>query len=255
MVHGGALERSKRGWRPVLHASVVGLVTWLTAPGCTQRPPPDIEGDDDDDDTGAVDERLSYMPLVDGATWTYVHQSSSGQQSKPRSIRLAAVVDGEPGAFVRIEGEHDRIETTLRRHGGAVRAVLQRSFIGDTEIELVVFGDAGVPVVDDGWVDALGVVAEIRYLHETFAGTGEPTSSEWRTYRYEVLDAFEPITVPAGTFGCARIRRVRLIGASTGPAVDFWLARGVGVVKRFDVDAGELEVLQAVSVPQGVVQP
>ncbi|TPV97159.1 MAG: hypothetical protein B7733_01070 [Myxococcales bacterium FL481] len=231
-------------------------MSWTAAtcvfPGaCSQEEPPS-RAEDSFHEGPSIDERVSHFPLVDGASWQYVGRTASGQWSAPRTSSLR---DAGEGRFVRVDGQNDRVETTYARHGQQVRTLSQRRFAGETELSTTVYGEVGRVVLDEAWLENANRDDHVEYLHEEYAGTGELTRREWRVYRYEVRSSFEPVTVPAGSFGCVRIRRTRIVGTSSGPVQETWFARGVGLVQWLDPDAGQLEVLAAVDVPGGVEAP
>jgi hypothetical protein len=57
----------------------------------------------------------------------------------------------------------------------------------------------------------------------------------------------EPVTVPAGTFNCLRVRR--RASQQDGSDKTYWFAKGVGKVKEV---GGQTEELTSVTIPEAV---
>ncbi|MEE9382231.1 MAG: hypothetical protein V3V08_02310 [Nannocystaceae bacterium] len=251
-----------RNLRDRVRAIVLGATGCCTgAVACQQELPPGMgHSSHSSSDSDPVDERLSYMPLVAGAEWAYVTEDADGQLSDPREIRLE--VDAQAGegraGFTWREATNSSIEMVehrLERHGQRVVQTRRKLHAADTLWATDVFVAPGLTWVDDAWADDSGYAESLHYRHEVHM-PGDPVAEvEWRTYEYDVRDVFEPVTVPAGTFGCLRIRRTRMVGSLRGPVLESWFARGVGIVKTFRPDEGEVRVLTAVAIPGGVVQP
>jgi hypothetical protein len=98
----------------------------------------------------------------------------------------------------------------------------------------------------------VGPPQEFLYDRTAYDGEGLNPDVEPRGHTFEVLAVDEEVTVPAGTFNCVKVERVRTLGAEAGALVWYWYAPGVGKVREERPIEMEVEELMSVSIP-GVI--
>jgi hypothetical protein len=215
----------------------------LVCAACGQQAPP--EADD------------SYFPLVDGASWEYLHSNGGWSES----VTLEAAAD-EPDVFVqRQTGDPDgeSSSSTFVLEDGDVLRVAEEQFLMDELLYSVTY-DPGFLRFSDAWVHAAAGATETREYERTETEVGmDPKDPQPRAHVYTVEDVSESVTVPAGTFrNCLRIRRVRdlthpdLMGATDQGEQDklYWFAPGVGKVREENSISGTTEVLVDYDIPE-----
>lgn len=246
------------------------LVWLLALPGCSQPPPPgsddgsetstdtattsDTSESETGTDTGEVDESL--CPLGDGAQWSYVVKTSSGQvlgmdntmttETTWNGMQAWELVD-EPNA------NGNWSSSTLIDNGTEVLRV-HREDMGQAGTTEIVDYEPGFLRCSEAWT-TVGMKEEFLYDRTAYDGNGQNPVVEGRGHTFEVLAVGESVTVPAGTFDCVKVERVRTIGAEAGALVWFWFAPGIGKVREEDPVAMEIEELVSVSIPGGVSLP
>jgi hypothetical protein len=181
-----------------------------------------------------------------GATWTWQVTSSSGaRHDKVSTVEVLEDVGGAKAgvmAFrVRTQGDDGVTVSWQEDTGQAIRRHREKTL-----------SPAGALVSDQSFTPSklrldeaparltVGATYTESYTEvEIDPATGESKSaSKSETWTVEAVD--EPVTVPAGTFACLRLRRV---GSDAGAADKrFWFARGVGKVKE---TGGQTEELKA----------
>ncbi len=237
--------------------------------GCNQPPPPG--SDDGDSETTAGDtmndmgesetgdtggEEGSLYPLVDGAEWSYVVKTTSGQITGMDNTSLSETTwDGMP-AFALTDEPNANGKwsvSTLVRDGDAVFRV-HREEMDQTGTTAILDYTPGFMRARDGWT-TVGFMEEILYDRTEYDASGENPMVEARGHTYEVLAINEEVTVPAGTFTCVKVERVRTIGTESGALAIFWYAPGVGKVREERPVEMEIEELVSVSIPGGVDLP
>ena len=114
--------------------------------------------------------------------------------------------------------------------------------------------DPGFLRCSEDWT-VVGMPEEFLYDRTAYDGNGQNPVVEARGHTFEVLAIGEQITVPAGTFDCVKVERVRTVGAESGALVWFWFAPGVGKVREERPIEMEIEELASVSIPGGVTLP
>jgi hypothetical protein len=250
---------------------LAGLLALALPLACNQPPPPgseDEEGESStasagtsDTDTGETgtdtsEDGGSLYPLVDGAQWTYVITSTSGQVLGMDVTSMSETTwDGmqaweladEPNA------NGNSSISVLIRDGDVVLRVHREEMdqVGTTAIIDYV---PGFPRASDAWT-SVGVMEEFLYDRTAYDANGLNPVVEARGHTYEVLAIDESVTVPAGTFECVKVERVRTVGAEAGALVWFWFAPGVGKVREERPIEMEIEELASVSIPGGVNLP
>jgi hypothetical protein len=106
----------------------------------------------------------------------------------------------------------------------------------------------------EAWTE-VGMMEEFLYDRTTYDAEGLNPMVEARGHTFEVLAIDEEVTVPAGTFNCVKVERVRTIGTEAGTLVRFWFAPGVGKVREERPVEQEIEELVSVSIPGGTQLP
>ncbi|PRP96003.1 TapB family protein [Enhygromyxa salina] len=238
--------------------SMLALPLALVA--CGQAAPPGDEASTDTSsestDTGSVEEDDSYYPLVDGATWTYVASTTTGQVLGMEVVEASEITwEGAP-AWVFTDNPNDLgewTESTIVRTGSAAMRV-HKEIKDGTGTTMIVDYDPGFMRADDKW-DTVGFIEEILYGRNETDGAGLNPKFEPRGHSYEVLAVNETVTVPAGTFNCIKVERIRTVGTTAGERVLFWDARGVGKVREERPAEGRVEELASVSIPGGASFP
>jgi hypothetical protein len=236
--------------------------------GCNQPPPPGSDGtetgedattendmgESETGDTGG--EEGSLYPLVDGAEWSYVVKSTSGQILGMDNTAISETTwDGMPAFALTDEpnANGNWSVSTLVRDGDAVFRV-HREEMGQAGTTAILDYTPGFIRARDSWT-TVGFMEEILYDRTEYDANGQNPMVEARGHTYEVLAINEEVTVPAGTFNCVKVERVRTIGTESGALAIFWYAPGVGKVREERPVEMEIEELVSVSIPGGVDLP
>lgn len=242
-----------------------GLVA-LPLLACGQQSPPgaddtgtDTTADataDTTGDTTPIDEDGSYYPLVDGATWTYVASTTSGQILGTEIVNATEITwEGAP-AWLFVDNPNasgEWTESTITELGTAAVRVHKEIKDSNGTLEIVDY-DPGFVRADDKW-DTAGFIEEILYERVATDGAGLNPKIEARGHTYEILALNEVVTVEAGTFNCIKVQRTRTVGTSAGDNATFWHARGIGKVREERPIEGRIEELASVSIPGGASYP
>jgi hypothetical protein len=254
--------------RSTSHRFVWLLALPLALLGCNQPPPPGAEDDSEtgedasendmgESETGDTGEEGSLYPLVDGAEWSYVVKSTSGQILGMDNTSLSETTwDGMPAFALTDEPNVNGnwSVSTLVRDGDAVFRVHREEMNETTGTTAILDYTPGFMRASDAW-DTVGFMEEILYDRTEYDANGQNPMVEARGHTFEVLALDEEVTVPAGTFNCVKIERVRTIGAESGALAVFWYAPGVGKVREERPVEMEIEELVSVSIPGGVDLP
>lgn len=225
------------------HLSKLVLATGLVAAvGCGQSDPP----------ADAEAEASGFYPLVDGATWTYLHTLSDSSQWSEVVTLTETTHDGAP-AF-RLEDTADlsgestvsvltRVDTTAHR-------VHKEVFAGQQTLILVDY-DPGFPRFDDAWLDFEAGAEETRvYTRTEYDAQGNNPYEDEREHEYTIVSLSETVTVAAGTFeDCVHVRRQRLFGDLQ--VKQYWFCEDIGKVKEVNESTSTVEELQECDVPGG----
>jgi hypothetical protein len=231
----------------------------LSLAACGQEPPEvgDTATDtSDSSSTTPVDASESYYPLVDGASWTYVASTSTGQILGMEVVDATETSWAGAPAWVFTDNPDaggEWTESTIVQLGTAAVRV-HKEVADPSGTTQIVDYDPGFTRADDQW-DTVGFKQEILYDRSETDGAGLNPSFEPRGHSYEVLAVDESVTVPAGTFSCIKIERIRTVGGAAGERVISWYARGVGKVREEQPADGRTEELASVSIPGGVSYP
>jgi hypothetical protein len=248
----------------IIFTKTMFAITMLALPlalaGCGQESP----GADDtatdtgseSSDTGSVGEDGSFYPLVDGGTWTYVASTTTGQILGNEIVEASETTWSGMQAWVFTDNPNaagEWTESTIVRFGTAAMRV-HKEIKDASGTTMIVDYDPGFLRADDKW-DEVGFIEEILYDRNETDGAGLNPSFEARGHSYEVLAINESVTVPAGTFNCIKIERIRTVGATAGERVVFWNARGIGKIREERPAEGRVEELASVSIPGGANFP
>lgn len=245
--------------RAVMLASV--LATGLGfATGCNQPDPPGLEGGESEGTVVPIGEGElgSYFPLVAGGVWTYEITNDMGQLIGTEIVEATAVTYDGAEAFVLADNPDDEgvwTESTIRRIGTSAERV-HKEIMTPTGPRTVVDYEPGFTRFDDAWTEP-GGKGERRYqrIESKPMEAGSGPDEETRGHVYTVTAVEEAVTVPAGTFDCIAVERVRTTGASAGERVLLWYAAGVGKVREERPAEGRVEALSEIAIPGGAMLP
>lgn len=245
----------------------------LLALACNQPPPPVADGDgsgdaaDDessdestipdtpDGETGTEKPSGSLYPLVDGATWTYLLTTNSGQVEGMEIVNATEITWDGDQAWELIDNPNDKgnwTQSVIVRDGDRTMRVHKQQNGPLGIIELVDY-DPGFTRANDQW-DTVGEFEEQFYDRIAYDASGENPVLEPRGHSYEVI-AIETITVPAGTFEAVQVERVRTVGAAAGERVISWYVPGVGKIRELRPADSTIEELVSVAIPGGANLP
>jgi hypothetical protein len=234
--------------------------------GCNQPPPPGSddgdsestagdtmsEGESETGDTGG--EEGSLYPLVDGAEWVYVVKTTSGQILGMDVTALSETTwEGMQAFALTDEPNANGISSVSTLIRDAVFRV-HREEMDQTGTTAILDYTPGFMRASDAWT-TVGFMEEILYDRTEYDANGQNPVVEARGHTYEVLAINEEVTVPAGTFDCVKVERVRTVGTESGALAVFWYAPGVGKVREERPVEMEIEELVSVSIPGGVNLP
>ena len=196
-------------------------------------------------------------PLADGATWIYLKKTTGGQILGEEIVDATEIEwDGDPAWMLsdnpNAEGEWTESvivredEMTMRVHK-EIQTQLETLWIVDY--------DPGFTRANDAWWEAEGFSEELFYDRTETDGNGDNEDTEPRGHIYTVEAVHEMVEVPAGTFDCVQVKRVRSVGGNAGEIVYFWYAQGVGKVREERPADSSVEELASVHIPEGVDLP
>jgi hypothetical protein len=214
------------------------------------------ETEDTDDTTDLGEFADTLYPLADGAHWTYRIKNINGQVLGMDIVdatevewegQTAWMLEDNPGG----SGEWTQAVIT---HDGTLSSRVHKDVMTDTGSVQIVDYDPGFARVDDTW-DTVGFSEELLYDRIEYDGNGLNPVIEPRGHIFTVIAVNEQITVPAGTFDCVQIERVRSVGGAAGEIVVSWYAFGVGKVREERPAESVIEELASVSLPGGVNLP
>lgn len=156
----------------------------------------------------------AHFPLAAGNSWTYASELVLGgtpeQSTKTYTVSLAAAPDGSGAFAIDLEGRGLLNKITMVYAKTPQGVVTHRGYFGQAKTEFT-----------PAFVDLPETVAPNATWGWKGTTSGKPLEIG------SVLEGMESLTVPAGTFRCARIRRT----ASAGGTTTHWYAEGVGLVK------------------------
>jgi len=202
-----------------------------------------------DADTSQCPTTGRYLPLAEGATWTYrVVTDTTGEKTQ--------VV----GAEEDVGGQHAgtlAFKLTTTKPGGGETVSWQQD-TGDSVIRLAEADLVGVNMSEEEYVPGRTRVDETSahtmdgaswtqdYVEHVSDNGGAPTMTS-KTESWTVMGVNEVITVPAGEFCTLHLRRTSTVGGIDGSDKAYWFARGVGKVQ--EVSAGQTETLTDYDIP------
>ncbi|MBD3240220.1 MAG: hypothetical protein GF331_06505, partial [Chitinivibrionales bacterium] len=172
-----------------------------------------------------------YMPLTEGATWTY----RSGVPAAPGTyqtytVTAAGLVEGEPDTYYRELSRDDGKDAALYRCFGGTVYKYQRG----AQLPTALQKRAGTDSACGRPFFVFGVPAGTRWQHFSISDTSNPMLSVTveQSTRYVGL---EEVSVAYGTLpGCARfdIATTMVMGTDTSvQGMSVWLAPHVGIVR------------------------
>ena len=191
----------------------------------------------------------SYLPLEVGALWRYAITADDGRQGTG-SISVDGVdYGGSNGAALEYRLREQLLDETVwtwddREEGRVAREQQEIDDRTGTVLAEETF-DPPLTVLDERR-DRLTAGAKWPeiFLATTPNAKGHPRSKRAEV-KWEVEALADPVTVPAGTFSCLRVRRTW----KHHPAVVSWYAMGVGLVKQTGAGALGDETLALLARP------
>jgi hypothetical protein len=234
--------------------STTGTDTGGTETSGTETTGTETDEATDTTDTGVVDDSL--YPLVDGASWTYVVTNTMGQVLGMETIDVTETVWNGGQAWEWVDSPNANGNwsvSTIVRDGDLVLRV-HREEMGQLGVTALLDYEPGFARANDAWT-SVGFTEELLYDRTAYDALGQNPVVEARGHTYEVMAIDEPVTVPAGTFDCVKVERVRTLGAEAGSLAWFWFAPGVGKVREERPVEMEIEELASVSIPGGASFP
>lgn len=206
----------------------------------------------------------SHFPLVDGATWTYIHEypSNPGKLPWDEIATMRATTHEDKPAFI-LEDEEDlqgeRSSSIMTIDDTRVYRVYKEVHVSG-KLAFHTTYDPGFLRYDEAWANSDGSLQELSYDSLQVCVMASAASKcatgamrrETTTHTYKVLSHNVMVEVPAGTFETVHIERTNL-GDPTIPGDDerkqFWYARGIGKVKELDLQNGATEQLVSYDIP------
>ena len=201
----------------------------------------------------------SLYPLIDGAQWTYVAKTLQGDVLGMEIVNLSETTFEGQQAFLQVDNPNQNgvwDESVLMVLDGDLTARVHREekTVMGTQLIVDYTHPPGFARVRDSWT-TVGNVEELFYDRTETDGMGLNPMTEARGHTFKVLAVDKPVTVPAGTFNCVEIERVRTVGAAAGERVVSWYAFGIGKVREERLADSEVEELVSVNIPGGAVYP
>jgi hypothetical protein len=181
-----------------------------------------------------------YFPLLDGAEWTYVHRTDSGDWDE-RITMSAATWDGRDVFKVEDTPDPDGVvDIQYWEKVGTRTSRVHREEYKNGTLTARVDYVPGFVRFDESW--KLGSTDVGAYTRIATDSSGVVTE-EQREQNYVVIETGVSVTVPGGTFDdCIVVDRTR---DDVGDHARFWFAPGVGKVKEENLDSGNIEELTA----------
>jgi len=255
----------RRSSRACCSVFVLGLVLGLAA--CNQAPPPGSEGEDSEgsegsgEDQGELDgeEAGSLYPMVSDASWTYVARTTQGQILGTEIAEVHQIQwQGESAWLLSDQPDEDGewTESILVERDNEVLRVYKEEH-GPMGIFAYVYYDPGFLRADDDWLEASVDDYEQRLYDRTEYDNPDMLNPdlEPRGHAYKIIGVNESVTVPAGTFDCIVVERIRTVGTNAGERVLSWYAPGVGKVREERPADSRIEELSEVRIPGGAQFP
>ena len=205
-------------------------------------------------DTGTVEETL--YPLVDGASWTYVITNTSGQILGMDTIDLSETVwmGGQAWEMVDSPNANGTWSTSTIIRDGDLALRVHRVEMAQATTTAIIDYAPGFARASDAWTTQ-GFIEELLYTRTAYDSNGQNPVVEDRGHTFEVVGVDQSVTVPAGTFNCVKVERVRTLGTEAGALAWFWYAPGIGKVREERPVEMEIEELVSVSIPGGANLP
>lgn len=216
-----------------LRIVLLGLVIFglLLMPGCKS-----------DNNNGGY-RFVEYYPLGQGDTWSYSSNGDSWQQT----VSGTETIDGVQA--VKLQDDSGGYILLTNTNGRTVYKEYQQEDGGWWQILYsppLSFGSSRISVGDRYTFSSTMTYSDSAGFTDTGTISGEV-----------VLEGFEDVTVPAGTFSqCLKLKATVTFTFPDGSSafeVTIFLAKGVGEVKNVDLDAGVTETTELQSATVGGV--
>ncbi|PRQ06994.1 TapB family protein [Enhygromyxa salina] len=198
----------------------------------------------------------TLYPLADGAHWTYLIKNLNGQILGMDIVDTQEIEWNGEQAFMLTDQPNAKGEWTqsVLVVDGTLATRVHKKILTENGVASIVDYDPGFARVDDTW-DVLGFSDELFYDRTETDGDGLNPKLEPRGHIFTVEAVHEQVTVPAGTFDCVKIERVRSVGTNAGELAISWYAFGVGKIREERPAESRIEELAIVSLPGGVQLP
>jgi hypothetical protein len=201
---------------------------------------------------GGGDGTGRYMPIDEGASWTYrvVEVADGAVTSKTQTVEAFEEVGGDKADVMafRMRSDKDNGYTLSWQEdtGDAIVRHREESYDATDALESEDWFDPGKLRIDESDAHtAEGASFGNDYTETTIDHTDATmTTTTTKTETWVVESVADEIDVPAGTFTCMRLFRSN---DGTGVAKTYWFARGVGKVK--EAGGSQIEELSDYTLP------
>jgi hypothetical protein len=197
-----------------------------------------------------VPHQASYLPLEVGAVWRYAVTTDDGRQGIGTVSVDGIDYGGSNGAGPEFRVREQLLDETIwtwddQEPGRVAREQEEVDDRTGTVLAEATF-DPPLTVLDERTERmATGSKWPEVFFATTPNAKGHPKSRRAEV-KWEVQAVAEPVTVPAGTFSCLRVRRTW----KHHPPLVSWFAKGVGLVKQTGAGALGDETLALLAPPK-----
>jgi hypothetical protein len=198
---------------------------------------------------------LDYFPLLDGASWTYLHSNGGWNEA----VSMEALSDGRYLQTSSADPAGVSSESTFAVTDGEVLRVAEETFADGVLAQSTEY-DPGFLRFSQLWAEERPGFSERRAYERTETRTGSsPKPPSDRAHIFTLESISEDVTVPAGSFrNCVRVRRQRdyEVMAADGTTVTedqeklYWFCQGVGKVREENALTGTTESLMEYDLPK-----
>ena len=177
------------------------------------------------------------LPVAVGHRWTYRVTDPSGVvTSKVQTVTGTAAVDGAIAYRLETRRANDKVTRSVQQVvDGRLLRVLEDEYDTNLYERRYVYSPHALRV------DSTKITKDTTYVdtHEKIEldPSGTEVARVAKTHTFLVEAENELVTVPAGTFECVRVRRIRQDGSTK----TYWYAPGLGKVKETGEQIEELE--------------
>jgi len=170
---------------------------------------------DDDNSTNTQNDDSVYLPLAVGNEWIFIKDATTEE-----SVKISTKSEINGVTFFVFEGEDDY------------------SFNFDHSDMGMYYKDEDLWGFKDGvgklFLEKSPVVGSIYEVNYTSEGS-----------KIEILDTSEEISTDLGTFKCLKFN---IFSPDDGWHTTYWMAKGIGIVKRLDINSGITSYLKSYTI-------